>query len=649
MIYKRLRDLLELSLLIVFISQISPAEGWDDLPPIDTHSLQLEERVINSSQMELIKTAHVPASELYDLGLYSIGSGTETRGYFFIEGKWNINYDGGYHIDNYEIDPALWLITEDDVLWPDYTKASQSTFFGCGCTESSGYEERERFLAGFGFGIYYEAGFPYLWPSYWYYRFYTHLCFTCFKFPCQNGGGGYDPKNKIVFTDSLYNEFPDTLNVVLSGDSRLYFKAKSFHSSDSLAAWLYLQTGGDSVAVVKLDEGPDEYWRGSYKDARSLGLKSYNTVIAELHGGSYGDVAANDELDVCLPRVILSKDTVLISHGNMKVSEDLVASLEIMQDSSTALIGSKSLIDTAGYQYRSFWVANSNLADTSFHHTYRRFFPRDTTTLLWWNGSRDSCAITFNRDSLCAVGGSLSVDCSGELMKIDNIDNRFKVSTDSTINDTLIKPTKLVFINSDPPNNILLDSLQYDIIKAIAWVEYAGSNDIAHCHNPYHPRYNNYWDDVINGADTCHDTHYPCENRITTATGTMQMLRRTWERLFSGAMPYEPHGYTTCGWDSLAWNWKINISGGKYIYFVNNFFHMTKDQKTWDSLCVNCNEADSLPPKPNKEDLSVYGYKWGSRLMREVTKDNWKDTMSDPRFGKYVRDVRGSKYAKPWQ
>ncbi len=206
-------------------------------------------------------------------------------------------------------------------------------------------------------------------------------------------------------------------------------------------------------------------------------------------------------------------------------------------------------------------------------------------------------------------------------------------------------------MDEDPANSLFLDSLQYDIIKAIAWLEYGGSNDTHHCHDAganYNPHYNNYWDDFISGTDTCRDTKTPCENIGTTASGIMQLMRTTWDTVFTGQMPGEPTGYTRCNWDSTEWNWKINIHDGKYVYFVNNRFHMTPTQAAWDSICSQCQPSDSLPLYKNREDLSTYGYKWGSPAMQRITGNNWVSTMK-LKEGKYVRDVRGSKFARPWQ
>lgn len=113
---------------------------------------------------------------------------------------------------------------------------------------------------------------------------------------------------------------------------------------------------------------------------------------------------------------------------------------------------------------------------------------------------------------------------------------------------------------------------------------------------------------------------------------------------------YTPGGYYRCIWDSLEWNWRINIANGEYIYFTHNFYFINKDkeQRNWDSTCTQCRESDSIPKYPNKEDLSIYGYKNGVGYMDTITAENWEAVMNDPVQGDYVRKVRGSKYAKLW-
>jgi hypothetical protein len=258
--------------------------------------------------------------------------------------------------------------------------------------------------------------------------------------------------------------------------------------------------------------------------------------------------------------------------------------------------------------------------------------------------------IDMYRDSLYVVGGSLSVDCVGALKEIPDIDNSFTVTTDEEIEGEM-QATKLIIVDQDPPNDLFYDSLGTDIIRAIAWVEYAGSNDTTHCDGNYNEQWNNYWDHVIVGQDTCYETKFPCENIASTATGTMQMIRyKLWEPAF-GRPDYFPPGYFQVSWDSLAWSWKINVFNGKFIYFIDNFARMTPEQKTWPLVCELCDPADSVPLYPNQEDLSTYGYHEGANAMRQINSDNWLQIMksNEDEGAKYVRKVRGSKYAKEWE
>jgi hypothetical protein len=242
------------------------------------------------------------------------------------------------------------------------------------------------------------------------------------------------------------------------------------------------------------------------------------------------------------------------------------------------------------------------------------------------------------------VGGSLSVDAVGALSPLENIDNSFEVSTDTVINDTA-RATKLIIVDRDPPNSNFSDSLELDIMRAIAWKEYAGSEDERHCEGHYNPQWNNYWDDVITGQDTCFETLYPCENISSSATGTMQIVRYWWENVFLGIDDTPlPDTYFLCSWDSLAWNWGINIYNGRYIIHDVNFEKMTDEQDDWDSLYFPSN--DYTPDEANREDLSSYGYYEGWPTMRFVTKENWGERVEDH---DYVVNVRRFKDQKPWE
>jgi len=352
----------------------------------------------------------------------------------------------------------------------------------------------------------------------------------------------------------------------------------------------------------------------------------------------------------------------------MKVAKDLKVGLTFIGDNTSMLVDptADSLVACAGYKYKSRWTANENRPQR-WQKTYYRQYPRIDSLYKWWNGSISKCCSIFKRDSLYVVGGKLSILSKGKLKPIIDendsimpIDNKFVLTTDTlaTSNHKYLY-TKRILIDRDPIDSIFLDSLQYDIIRALAWVEKAGTNDTRRCHehlndgNHYNPLYNNYWDDFINSqGDTCHDNHLPCENTWSGATGTMQMVRSVWKTAFLDSMRV-PRGYVAiCSWDSLAWNWGINIRNGKYIFLRDNYHEIRKHSNIakWDSVCVNCSTEDSIPEYPNKEDLSSYIYNQGNKILSTIDENKWDSVMTAETDGAiYVRNVRGSKHVKPWE
>jgi hypothetical protein len=286
--------------------------------------------------------------------------------------------------------------------------------------------------------------------------------------------------------------------------------------------------------------------------------------------------------------------------------------------------------------------------------------PRDST-YLWWQKNPDSCNVKFWRDSLSVVGGSLSVVCVGALNEIPNIDNRFSVNTDSVVNDTM-RATKLIIVDQDPANALFEDTLRTDRIRAVAWQEYAGSSDTAHCHegNTYNPRWNHYWDTFVSSqGDTCFDTRFPCENAIEprgTDTGIMQIVRQGigwgWGSFFERADSW-PTGYFRASWDSLSWNWQLNIFNGKYIHDIYYPAKFTAEQRSFPDSCP-FSDCGSFPAKKNKEDLKSYGYHAGEQDMKKIVNDSlWKEIICDTippirEDADYVQKVRGFYYGKPW-
>jgi hypothetical protein len=301
-------------------------------------------------------------------------------------------------------------------------------------------------------------------------------------------------------------------------------------------------------------------------------------------GDTLGGNWWKDNLDVALPKIKTQvggvfTDTVFIRSDSMKVRDSLVVSLTFLRDSNNASLSVNDKVDSAGYKYKSRWIGSEDVQNARVRpDTFWRQFPADSLVYRRWNRITANCAVGFNKDSLYVVGGKLTIESKGALKHIPNINNMFKVNTDTlATNGTDTLRTKRILIDRDPPNAAFLDSLHYDIIKAIAWVEYAGSSDQRHCHEHrqggvyYNPQYNDYWDDFINSLGVrCRDTKTPCENTQSSATGTMQMLRFYWAPAFRRA-DYIPPGYYRAEWDSLAWNWKINVFNGNYIYFKDNF------------------------------------------------------------------------------
>ncbi len=591
----------------------------------------------------------VPVAELAFHGIPNMAGGDDEARYFLFSGTSRldtliINNDTLF----WEVGTYSWpggIISPGDLTAPN--RFAHTYSFVCGCydyNEHSLPPDSARLADGFGFWQKHYPSPPEVpyWDGYLEYVIHKH---RCIPLPCP-GGDSLDLNTSFIFTDSLYNDLPP--NVLLSGSSRLYFRGIAADSPDGASIELYLESHPEDLATVELTQYDQSTWRGSFENSKLLGLGSFDKLIGRLYGT--GLPASNEFIDssyiyVALPKIETSTDTVIIRTDSMKISQDFVASLYFKDDFSGNRISVDGRIDSAGYRYSSFWISNTSYSSApSLHKRFSRHYPSDSA-YLWWNDSTYNAATTFWRDSLYVVGGSLSVACVGALEPIPDIDNRFTATTDTVINDTT-RATKVILVDSDPLNQPFIDSLGSDIIRAIAWVEWAGSNDHSHCDNPYNPRYNNYWDNVISGQDTCFETKHPCENIESTATGTMQMVRTVWQDAFSGPQ-YIPGGYYQASWDSIAWNWNINIFNGKYIYWTDNFFRINlliNPQRNWDSLYLP--ESDYTPDLRNKEDLSVYGYKLGTTKMMAI-KDSLTWVNSVMNFF-YVNQTRQHKHERPW-
>ncbi len=274
------------------------------------------------------------------------------------------------------------------------------------------------------------------------------------------------------------------------------------------------------------------------------------------------------------------------------------------------------------------------------------FFESSDSTWLWWNDSTYAAATTFWRDSLYVVGGSLTVAGVGAMSPIPNIDNRFTATTDTVIKDTA-RATKLILIDVDPSNDNFEDSLITERFKAIAWQEGAGLfNQGA---NRGMPRWNNYWE-----ADSTrpNNTRTPCEGNTSRDSGIMQMNRRWLGPVFEDTINYEhyPEGRIYCSWDSLTWNWKLNIFNAKWWILSALTYDLRGEQPTWPDSCPY-SLCDSVPKTPNKEDLTNYGYHSGEPGMWALEDaELWHSKIFEPKtlleidWANYVKNVRRWKY-----
>ena len=463
---------------------------------------------------------------------------------------------------------------------------------------------------------------------------------------------------------------------VLSADSKLYVKAELDYAVDSLPLTFYLGSSPDHDMTFNMTYIGGRIWHATLKDSKMLGLKSYNTVYAKtIFPGSDTIAWGLVSLEVALPEILFEvdgefTDTVFIRSDSMKLAGDPGACLRFYSDGEKQGVATDGLVDSAGYKYKSRWTANAN-RPAVWQKTYYRQFPPGTTYRKWDNIS-DDCHVTFNRDSLYAIGGLLTMESKGKLKPVYDIhdslakiDNSFKVVTDSiTPNGDSIK-TKRILIDQDPPNSAFLEKLTRDRIRGIAWQEYAGSADISHCHyhipndgDIYNPQLNHYWDIFISHGDTCIDSLTPCENRWGVDTGIMQIFRTaatwSWENWFSPGAIHPPGGYIPARWDSMTWDWTINIANGKYIHDIYMPYKFNAAQRAFPESC-SYEECELFPRSKNKEDLKSYGYHAGEVDMKKITSDSlWDEIICDTippikEDADYVQKVRRFNYERPWE
>lgn len=449
------------------------------------------------------------------------------------------------------------------------------------------------------------------WTGYMEYVCHAH---PWLALPCEPVGDTGE-KGVFIFTDSLYNQLPR--DILLSGDSRLYFQTTRSGPS-GMYAELYLCADPDKDTTVEMSYYQDNMWRGSFTNARTLGLKSFDTLIGrciEVWSDTIEQFLDSAHVDVALPRIETSEDTVIIRTDSMKIRDDLTACLQFEDDFSGNLISADDRIDSAGYRYSSFWVSNTPCSSCD-QDTFNRYYPTDST-YLWWDDSTLSSEVTFWRDSLYVVGGSLSVDCSGALVHIPGINNEFSATTDTVINDTS-RATMIILVDGEASDSLISAHLADDIVRAMGWQE---SN----------------WHNYRN--------NYPLEHHIYTMTGMMQISRFWWESVFNGTSPnpYLP-GYWEGTWDSLSWNWMANVHNGRYIYYTDTFYRMQPYQREWPYYYFP--QDDYTPDDPNQEDLAVFGYHDGVGAMQSITRDNWKAIVTN---NDHIVAVRRNKDTRPWE
>jgi hypothetical protein len=437
---------------------------------------------------------------------------------------------------------------------------------------------------------------------------------------------------------------------VLSGDSKLYIRAELEYEVDSLPLTLWLESSPDRDTTFNMTYMGDKVWHATLQSSKVLGLKSYNTVVAKTIYPDETDTTTwgRDQVDVALPKVegasapglpTVYSDTIFIDHETMMLESDIGMRLRLREDLNGNEIDPNIHIDSVGYKYRTVWVANANRASHNQDSVFYRQYTADGS-YQWWDGAAENCHVSFFRWNLYAVGGELTIEAAGALKPVPNIDNSFRVVTDSITDAGDSIKTMIVLIDSDPPNSLFEDYFTRDRIRAIAWREGAGIDPYPPHQEAYDP-WNHYWP----------DTHTPCENRNSTATGIMQIVRTWWQRTFAGLDPSQPLGYIKANWDSLAWNWRMCIDNGTYIH---DTYMPTQYEDNQGAFSDSCPYSDCglLPKKKNKEDLKSFGYtaKKISDFWAIQNDNDWDNYIakSNSREAQYVKDVRRYTYQKPW-
>jgi hypothetical protein len=277
---------LSLFFLASFVHVLN-AQNWDRPPPADGRFLfvrALEPYVDQGVTWTPIEMrGGVPRGELIYHGLPNMAAGTDEARYFVFSGDYYVTQviiEGETH---YFFHPTFgWpggIIKPEDLI-PPYPHRFGRTYYmvsnGCWYGAPEEMPDSVRLADGYGYWelVYPPGGQPH-YDGYVDFRCHPH---PTLLHPCQGGGGPVE-KRDFVFTDSLYNELPE--RSVISGLSKLYFKADSPSGYLGTYAKLYLATDPDEDTSVAMTYNGDGTWRGSLESPLLLGLKSYNLVKGE--------------------------------------------------------------------------------------------------------------------------------------------------------------------------------------------------------------------------------------------------------------------------------------------------------------------------------------------------------------------------------
>jgi hypothetical protein len=596
----------------------------------------------------------VSYQELFGLGLSDMGDHNNNNyGYYQFNGEAEL--EPQTHILSFVINwPPGILENVPPTYIPERTKfitsmSMQSGFCNCDCPGG----EIDTIFPVDGFGFCLEDSFapPNLWGINAGYVVYAHHSLIWRKPPCPPSPMFWKGEDPIYFADSNYAAIPN--GTILSGYAPLYLKATTTPNPQSLHVLVYNTISPqDSIGKEMILDSTLDIWTAKIDsdDVAKLKVKSYGNITAKTSYYGYSDTS-RAFVDLVKPKVFMmvdstETDTVFINSETMKVAKDVTVGLSLTRDAGNVPVNAKNVIDTVGYKYKSRWISAAICSDTSVHpDTMFREYPLSPQSYFNWNHSADSCKIIFNRDSLYAVGGKLTIECRGKVKRDSTwaLNTKFKIVTDSILAnpiDSLKK--KLILINGDPANTLFSDSLKKDRIRAIAWNEGAGTlPEVGHPHSRF--PWNHYW----------FDTFTPCENGGSSATGIMQIVRKWWQAKLD-SLPYVPDtGYVSAKWDSMAWNWQICIKYGIFIhdvYYPNRYY---KEQKMFPDSC-SFDSCGLFTKYKNKEDLNTYAYHTNLAKMHNILDDiDWQTYISDSLTisadNIYVRKVRQYTYTKPWE